>query len=232
MAPRRAFRKKPRFTRRRKRVFKRKSRRNYDKPTTLSLRYPDIVPDRMYTKVKYTTQITVSAITTSFWHTFRGNSLYDPDYTGVGGQPLGYDQLSAFYKRVRVHSSKVMLRISNPNTQSYMVSLWPSLDATPTPADDQNWKAQPYSKTRAIGSVLGQGTQYLNNYMSTARRIGIKSIEYSPEYTHDTTHNPDQIWYWHVGVNTTNGEDVQSLPIDVTIHYFVEFYDRVSLQNS
>jgi hypothetical protein len=34
----------------------------------------------------------------------RLNSLHDPDYTGVGHQPYGYDQVTAIYQKYKVYS--------------------------------------------------------------------------------------------------------------------------------
>jgi len=39
--------------------------------------------------------------------TFRLNSIFDPDYTGVGGAPSYYTQLSALYERYFVDRAKV-----------------------------------------------------------------------------------------------------------------------------
>lgn len=36
-------------------------------------------------------------------HQFRLNSCYDPDYSGAGHQPLGFDELSTMYQRYCVH---------------------------------------------------------------------------------------------------------------------------------
>lgn len=60
----------------------------------------------------YTTPLTLSgsAIT---GYVFRANSLYDPDYTSVGGQPYMYDQLAAIYNRYRVYSMSFKLDIVN-----------------------------------------------------------------------------------------------------------------------
>lgn len=38
---------------------------------------------------------------------FRANSVYDPDYTGAGHQPYGFDQLSAIYNHYEVISSYI-----------------------------------------------------------------------------------------------------------------------------
>lgn len=45
--------------------------------------------------------------------TFRVNSLYDPDYTGIGDQPVGFDELSAFYSKYRVRACKIKFSIWN-----------------------------------------------------------------------------------------------------------------------
>jgi len=38
---------------------------------------------------------------------FRLNDCYDPDYTGTGHQPMGFDQMMAFYSTFRVLSTDV-----------------------------------------------------------------------------------------------------------------------------
>lgn len=44
---------------------------------------------------------------TTFDHVFNLNSIFDPDRTGTGHQPLGRDQYATFYNRYRVWSVRV-----------------------------------------------------------------------------------------------------------------------------
>jgi len=44
---------------------------------------------------------------------FRLNSLFDPDLTGVGHQPFGYDQLTPVYRKYKVWSATVTLTWSS-----------------------------------------------------------------------------------------------------------------------
>lgn len=50
-------------------------------------------------------------------HTFRTNSVYDPDYTGTGHQPLYYDELGKIYKQYCVIGFRAKFTIrQNSNT--------------------------------------------------------------------------------------------------------------------
>ncbi len=53
----------------------------------------------------------------------RLNSLYDPDLSGVGSQPVGFDQWSAFYNRYRVISTNVQIRVENRLSASESLTL-------------------------------------------------------------------------------------------------------------
>lgn len=61
-------------------------------------------------------------------YAFRANSLYDPNYTGTGHQPMFFDQWAALYQHYNVVSSKITWEsIPTENTATpYVLSL--SLD--------------------------------------------------------------------------------------------------------
>lgn len=63
---------------------------------------------------------------------FSLNSLYDPDFSGGGHQPMQYDQLTGIYKRYLVHACKVELEFSNPNGDALYVgyNLWNNAPGT------------------------------------------------------------------------------------------------------
>jgi hypothetical protein len=45
------------------------------------------------------------------YHQFRANSLYDPDLSGIGHQPMFHDNYSQLYQKYRVISSKIKVKI-------------------------------------------------------------------------------------------------------------------------
>lgn len=62
----------------------------------------------MTTTVRYRTRVELNPAAGALaTYVLRANSIYDPDYTGLGHQPLGYDQLAALYNHYTVLSSTV-----------------------------------------------------------------------------------------------------------------------------
>lgn len=75
----------------RKRRYNKKKR--YNKPTTKKVNITTGIPDRYMMKMKYSRTVELTAVGgITGTYVFRGNSIYDPDFTSTGGQPLGRDQ--------------------------------------------------------------------------------------------------------------------------------------------
>jgi len=96
--------------------------------TIPGIRRPDFgFPDRMVTKLRYVDNISLTgAANVVGASVFRFNSAFDPDLSGVGHQPMYFDQFCgalgvAPYNRYRVISAKA--------TVSYMINNAPALAA-------------------------------------------------------------------------------------------------------
>jgi len=65
----------------------------------------------MKATLRYAEQFAVSVANNSapFEYVFRANSIYDPNYTSTGHQPLGHDQLAALYGAYQVTQSRIRL---------------------------------------------------------------------------------------------------------------------------
>lgn len=94
---------------RKKRTFKRtkyyKKRRLNSRPvgTTLSG-----IPAQRLVKMRYVRTIVLSSVAgASAQYTFRWNSIWDPDYTGVGNSDIGYDMWGKMYGRYTVMAAKL-----------------------------------------------------------------------------------------------------------------------------
>lgn len=81
----------------RKKMYKKKGR----KMTVSASNSLGPLPARYITKHKYSQTLQLTALN-NYQYLFNLNSLFDPDRTGIGHQPYGYDQLAALYNRYRV----------------------------------------------------------------------------------------------------------------------------------
>lgn len=74
------------------------------------------LPATLYTKHRYSEQVILYSDNltnrTGTEIAFRLNSLFDPNFTGTGHQPLGYDQFGALYGIYRVYKVEVQVRLT------------------------------------------------------------------------------------------------------------------------
>jgi len=79
----------------------------------------------MKTTLVYSQAITLTAGSVGLFGTeqvFRLNSLYDPDFTGTGHQPYGFDQLLALYNYYKVSAVDIKLTFSDPSADGMFVA--------------------------------------------------------------------------------------------------------------
>jgi hypothetical protein len=59
-----------------------------------------------------------TSVNSPVYYKYRANSLYDPDETGSGHQPLYFDPLATLYSKYRVTGVRYALRMAPPNSDS------------------------------------------------------------------------------------------------------------------
>lgn len=70
-------------------------------------------PKNKLVKMRYVTESVIQCSGLSSSHTFAANGLYDPDITGIGHQPKGFDQWMAVYNHFNVLGSKISVKLAN-----------------------------------------------------------------------------------------------------------------------
>ncbi len=201
--------------------------------TTLSVGPTTNIGDRARTTLRY---IYIGTLSTSGLNyaenIFRLNSCFDPDFSGAGAQPLGFDQWAAFYQRYRVLRAKAtaMFAASTSMTEC-TVALLPNLVNT---IDNQgvNALAEPNARY-SIFSTNGGWKPKLEIDMRMEKLFGVSSTQFGEEgYSALTSANPLNVAWLHVRVDTVSGGLSGSVAYILTIDYDVEFYQRVELELS
>lgn len=104
------FRRRKRYVRRKKRTFKRRRpmrrRRHYARPASA------IAPPSRMVAFRYAETVSINSPGGAFpaVYTLRANSLFDPNRTGIGHQPFGFDQAMIFYDHFTVVGSKITVK--------------------------------------------------------------------------------------------------------------------------
>lgn len=223
---------------RKKRTYRRKNiRRRYrKKASTLTIRTPSLLPDRLFVKLKYTQSgqwdpVVASPNVTQQW---TGNSLFDPDFTGTGHQPLGFDQYAAFYSYYRVHASLLVVQLMSTaaaNGSYLKFYLTPTLTSV-IPGNVDTGTEQPYAKRRFLAANTANNIVTLKNKMYTKKLFGYKTINQETDFAAAVTASPVNLWYWTLSSSTVGGANTSGVYYDATIYYYAEFFERKQLTSS
>lgn len=82
-------------------------------------RVPMTADNRKVVKLRYADLITLNGtVNTPANRVYKLNSPYDPDHTGVGSQPAGFDQWMALYNKCTVIGAKIKLTALSTNSSS------------------------------------------------------------------------------------------------------------------
>lgn len=182
---RKFFRKKRSFFRRRpKRITQKNStsigiENSFNKKMPVRVRYPCIM--------KYSETFQLSTGTAGVMGTQQVmtlNCLYDPNVTGTGHQPYGYDQLVTLYKAYKVNAVKVTLLWSHPSTSALMgaYTMYPALGGLSlTGLSVDASTEQPNVSTTVVTSGGGNTTVEQNIYIPLYKIFGVSKDEFKDE---------------------------------------------------
>ncbi len=135
---------------------------------------------------------------------FRLNSIYDPDYTGVGISALGYSTYALLYSRYRVIRCRIFLRaVASTGVAggAQTVGFIPTANSTFT-SNPLNWAAQPLAKSKVL-MALNAGSRVMTtmDYQIPLHRVaGVTRQQYLIDQDYGATFgaNPVSNLFLHV----------------------------------
>lgn len=189
-------------------------------------------PDTFVTKLKYADTISVAPGAPIGQYTYRGNSLYDPDFTSGGHQPHYFDQLSEVYSRYRVLGAKITVSLmNNAGNTPLQVVIIPNTEVFAITSLRQAMEHPRAINMRLLG-IAGYNVTVGSCSLSTTTILGLKGRElYDLDYSALTTSNPVNMWYFIVAIGNV---EAINLYANGTIHieYLVEMYDKIDVSPS
>ncbi len=192
-------------------------------------------PRNLYTKVTYAETVTLTSTSGSVAaNTFRLNSCFDPNQTGVGHQPryfdtfCGADDTQAPYERYRVHKCAVDVMFDSNTTTVSRGGGWATvLQAASIPATYDEAREAPETeavKLPTLGSGAGSSTRKLNMFTDMKRMLGNKDLSDNPDSGALYSANPADEVKLSVNYQDLLGNS-SAVACTVYLTYYVQFYE-------
>lgn len=209
-----------------------------EKATQLLLRTPSIFQTnfRMKSMLYYTEVFNVaSALGLLGTQVFSANGAYDPDITGTGHQPLGFDNLMTLYDQYVVRSATIKCKFVGLTASTSRIAIHLNDD----------------SKALSSVSSLVENAQLATDVIATSTTAGFHSIrelelhcdvpkyfrcnwdelKRNPSYQGTASGNPTEQVYFHVslwGYTASNA----TVGCDAVISYDIEFFEPKHIASS
>lgn len=216
---------------RRKRNFK-KNIKNYTRAnhaiTQITKGLP--LPDKYVVALPYvseTLSLTQGTAGLAANWTFRANGMYDPDYTGTGHQPLGFDQMMPFYQKYTVIGAKITVDIENTSSSGFaQVGIYSSeyLGGSDVRLIQENGNGV-HTMIAPFGTSSDAHAQLVYK-VNIAKELGISNILGHTDRAGTETTNPTQPLYFHIYYRRNSETGTGGALIKARIQYIAVLSNR------
>lgn len=165
-------------------------------------------------------------------HVFSMNGLYDPDITGTGHQPLGFDQFMLMYDHYTVIGSRARVSFSNTDASYHQLVVCQLKDTNTVVATTNEILENGNNKWATLGThTSGQSVKNLIINCSPNKFFGRKVMQ-GDKYQGTSGTNPSDQVYLHLQAGPLEGVDVDIVDVTIEIEYIVVFTEPKQLSQS
>jgi len=192
-----------------------------------------LFPPRYRCSLRYADTITLSSTTGAVAsYVYSANGLYDPDITGTGHQPAGFDSMMLSFEHYTVVSARMTATFHN-NTASVQPTAALGLNAssTPTTTVTQLIEDGLITTVRMNGNGVYGCVQTLQRTINIGKFGGVPSLLSDSNYRGSVAGNPAEQSYFHLQLWNTE-LSTSSSAVDVQIEYIAVFTEPRKLTSS
>lgn len=220
----------PKVKRARVPAWKKKGKRmmRRRKPTINVNRALQPIAQRAIVKMKYAETIMTSA---SGQYTYNLNSIYDPNRTGGGHQPYGFDTFATLYNRYRVIATGYRIQcVTSYNGAPLQIACQPANEVL-TFTSISEMKENPRSKYVTVSP--GGPAVYLKGKCYIPSLVGRNKQQYMADdrYQSIVSADPSELAVLNIKTQTISDVDT-AVTLNVLLEYTVEFFDVKHLAQS
>lgn len=170
-------------------------------------------------------------------HYFAATSLYDPDTSGVGHQPLGFDQyLGVLYDHYVVIGARISVTFMSEATtgaSSNMVCAITNVDTTSGSHGITEMIEQGRTNFGFLGpSNSGNSTLTLFQDMNPAQFLGRANPLSDPDLKGSASASPSENAFFKITAESINGDDPSAVNALVTVQYTAVLIEPKTLSES
>lgn len=166
-------------------------------------------------------------------YVFTANGLYDPNFTGIGHQPRGYDEMLALYDHAVVIHTKATLLYSNGNgTEPCTVAM--TIRDSPGVVSDTSGHFEHRNVSAAVAGprASGTGCGSLDIKVNPNRFMGRSKPLSDPELKNRASQNPTEQCYIHVAAQPLYNNLDATVNFRIRIEYEAILLEPKSLNSS
>jgi len=164
--------------------------------------------------------------------TFRTNSIYDPDFTFLGKQPYGRDQIANLYSKYKVMGLEAKITFNDPSADGLFcgVSVTPSTTGATLAHSYGTLIERPWTIVKTI-SNSGSQERVINLKFDAHKCFGVTKTMYKGDsiYSALMGSNPSTEAYLRLFAgNMNSASPASTINISVEITYITYVYDRIT----
>lgn len=166
-------------------------------------------------------------------YVFSANGMYDPDITGTGHQPMGFDQLAILYNHYCVVGSKITAKVFNYDTGQTQIAGVTLLDtASGFTGDVHQYIEQGHSKYVILGRQNADLSKSVSKTFS-AKKFFHKSKPMDEDDLAGTAlANPAEEAFYHLVAAPIGAVDTAPVQVLVLIEYTAIWTEPKTLAQS
>jgi len=178
-------------------------------------------------RLRYSTNISITSSTgVPAFKIFSVNGLFDPDISGTGHQPAGFDQMMVFFNHYCGLSARIKVLCKNTNANTLTVGIRQDADTSPLTVIDQIIEdgGVVYDNLEAKGVYGANKTLQMSCSILKLQGLSLSNFCADSTLRGSAAANPTEQSYFHLGVWDSSGTG-GTVNMDVVIDFVAMFLE-------
>lgn len=192
-----------------------------------TIRYPpNLFPTRSVATLRYSTTVSFDAASaTPVLQVMSANGCYDPDITGTGHQPRGFDQWMAIYNHYCVSASRCTVIPYSQAAPDVVIAITLAPDSASLANDINDFNEMPFTTFVSNPSIFFGGKKAQTPWYSMRRQFRTPNLIAKDSLCGSASANPSDQQYFHINVATVANTNAPAVALNILVEYRVTFFE-------